>query len=67
MEEKPAIIRLNEDGSLDEVILEDVQHFHLEQMDKDAWWIGLTMASGKRYMLNLWRKGKKIRARCEED
>ena len=30
----------NEDGSLDEVVLYNVD-FHLEQMDKNFWWIGL--------------------------
>lgn len=39
-------VRYNDDGTVDEIIVRDRNDpkrclFHLEQMDKDAYWIGL--------------------------
>lgn len=40
-------IRLDEDGELDEVVASGTMTFHLERMDDEEWWIGLTFADGK--------------------
>lgn len=34
-------VRLNSDATIDEVIVQNVRHFHLEQMDDGQYWIGL--------------------------
>lgn len=43
-------IRRNADGSLDEIVIQQCT-VHLEQMDDNAWWLGLTQG---RDTLHLW-------------
>ena len=59
-------IRLNEDGSLDEVVASKPKAFHLEQMDTGAWWIGVDMEDGTLIHINLWtQRNARIKARAE--
>jgi hypothetical protein len=59
-------IRLNEDGSLDEVVASKPKHFHLEQMDTGAWWIGVDMEDGTHIRIDLWtQRNARIKARAE--
>lgn len=37
-----AEIRLNDDNNIDEVCVQGLDHFHLEQMDDGVYWIGLS-------------------------
>jgi len=37
----------------DEIVLEDVKMFHLEQMDKSAYWVGIYLSNEKMYHLNI--------------
>lgn len=56
-------VRLNADGTIDEVLWEKVDSFHMEQMDDGRYWIGLTRSvDGERQMqhIMLTRKGKFI-------
>lgn len=46
-------IRKDEKGEVDEVVADDVQFFHLERMDRDLWWIGITLQDGSRITMNL--------------
>lgn len=61
--------RHNEDGSLDEVVADDVDHFHLEQMHKGGWWIGIDHKDGTTTHINIFsRSGRAVvDARCEFD
>ena len=55
-------VRLNEDGTIDEIVIDRPLRFHLEQMDDGQYWIGLTIL-GKRQdtqHIMLSRKGKFI-------
>lgn len=49
----------------DEVVVENVAHFHLEYMDKDCVLLKLSDDHGRLIAINLWRKGKTIRGRCQ--
>lgn len=51
-------IRNNEDGTLDEAVLEHgPANFHLEQLDTGVWWMALTLGK-RRVDINLHAKGK---------
>jgi hypothetical protein len=49
-------IRLNEDGTLDEVCAWGF--VHLEQMDDGHWWLGIDTIDGQLLHVNLWARGK---------
>jgi hypothetical protein len=44
----------------DEIIVQDIETFHMEMMDKDSMWIGITRKSGQIDHLNITTKGKKL-------
>lgn len=50
-------VRSNERG-IDEIVSAKVAHFHLEYMDDDHVWIGLTMADGEVFHIDLTSRGK---------
>ncbi len=51
----------NSDGSLDEIILFDVEYVHLEQMDDSSWWIGIGRKDGTTDHINIFsRSGKAV-------
>lgn len=60
-------VRLNGDGSIDEIVAENVS-FHLEQMDDGFWWIGLSQqeASKPRLLINLSNKRNAV-IRCNAE
>lgn len=39
------VIRRNDDGTLDEVIVQEC-HAHVEQMADNSWWLGLSLPDG---------------------
>lgn len=41
------------EGRLDEIVAKGVVSFHLEEMDQSQWWIGLELANGESWMVNL--------------
>lgn len=49
-------IRPNEDGSLDELV--GWGFFHLEQMGRNAWWLGIDTEDGRSLHVNFHAKGK---------
>jgi hypothetical protein len=57
-------VRLNEDGTVDEIVTSRPCTFHLEQMDDGQYWIGLTPTTGNRkrdyQSIMLTRSGKFI-------
>lgn len=62
--------RHNEDGSLDEVVADDVANFHLEQMDTGSWWIGLDHKDGTTTHIRLFARRPsvtRVDAVCEFD
>jgi hypothetical protein len=59
-------VRRNPDGTVDEVVVSLVQHFHLEQMSKGGWWMGLRLADGREVVINLSSK-KRISCSVEVD
>ena len=58
-------IRDCEDGTLDEVFAYP-QSVHVEKMDRDHWWIGITLGSGDTIHVNFTSK-KAIKATAESD
>lgn len=46
------VIRRNDDGSLDEIVAENVM-VHLEQMDDGYWWLGIKTAAGETLHVDL--------------
>ena len=46
-------IRLDDDGKLDEVVVEHAKHVHLERMDQGAWWMRIELADGSAIVVNL--------------
>ena len=48
-------IRREPDGTLDEIVVNNC-HVHLENMDDDLWWLGLTK-DGK--VMHIWIKAEK--------
>jgi hypothetical protein len=37
----------------DEIVLEDVKLFHLENMNETAYWVGITLNDGRYFHLNI--------------
>lgn len=63
---EPFIVRLNGDGSLDEICARGC-NFHLEQMDTGYWWMGIEdPVTGEFLHVNLQARGK-IRAWVERE
>jgi len=62
-----AEIRLNEDGSLDEVVADDVAFFHLEQMSDGHWWLSVDLDDGSQIHVDIYsRSGRAaVDARAE--
>jgi hypothetical protein len=58
-------IRNDADGALDEVIAHNA-FVHLERMDTNAWWLGITLPDGRCIHVNLATKRSAILARAEE-
>jgi hypothetical protein len=44
----------------DEIIVQDIEMFHMEMMNDDAMWIGITRKNGQVDHLNITTKGKKL-------
>lgn len=54
-------VRLNADGTIDEIVTDRPMRFHLEQMDDGQYWIGLTPEDGGSHQsIMLTRHGKAI-------
>lgn len=49
-------VKRNQDGSLDELVVRQVETFHIEQMDRESWWIGLSLADGRSIRIDIWSK-----------
>jgi hypothetical protein len=47
-------IRSDREGNFDEVIAEDAQFVHLERMNPDHFWLGITLQDGSRITANLY-------------
>ena len=45
----------------DEIVLKDVEMFHLESMNEDTLWIGVYGKDGKIYHLNIHADGDKLK------
>lgn len=60
-------VRLNDDGSIDEIVIGQTQFFHLEQMDGGHWWLAVDGKDGRRMCINFYRQGQDIRVTCEDD
>jgi hypothetical protein len=43
----------NRQKNPDEIVLEDVKLFHLEQMNETAYWCGITLNDGRYFHLNI--------------
>lgn len=50
-------IRRNPNGTIDEVIADDVS-VHFEQMDKGAWWLSLRKKSGEEWFVHFTTKNQ---------
>ena len=59
-------VRTNPDGSLDEIVARGVG-IHIEQMDRDHWWMSIDGPDGRRLSVNFMRRGKAIHATVEDD
>lgn len=49
-------IRRNDDGTIDEIVADEIASMHVEQMSAGHWWIGLTLRDGREWHLNLFSK-----------
>lgn len=47
-------IRSDKEGNFDEIVADDVQFVHLERLDKDRFWLGMTLQDGSRITANLY-------------
>jgi len=58
----------HDDATLDEVVCSLPSVVHLEQMDDDAWWLGIDLTDGRRITVNLTtggpRRGARITGTC---
>lgn len=57
-------ILTNDDGSLDEIVVDDCVA-HLEQLDDDHWYFGMTREGQVAVQVWLYRKGDRIEASFE--
>lgn len=58
--------RLNDKGRLDEFVAHGAKLVHLEQMDVNSWWIGVTLADGSEVRFNF-HADKGLRIQAAED
>lgn len=52
-QKKYAEIRLDHLKELDEVVSNNVSVFHLERMDRNAWWMRIDLKDGRAIVVNL--------------
>lgn len=57
-------VRPNPNTTIDEIIARDVSMFHLEQMDDDRFWIGLTIGDETQSVWLTAHKGKLYATVC---
>ncbi len=60
-------IRSDREGNFDEIVAEDVQFVHLERMDKDQFWLGITLQDGSRITANLYINGGVLKLSAERE
>lgn len=60
-------VRLNDDGSVDEVVVVNPVLVHVEQMDSDYWWMSIDGAQGRRMVFHFTIRGKKIHLALADD
>jgi hypothetical protein len=60
-------IRSDKEGNFDEVIAEDAQFVHLERMDKDHFWLGITLQDGSRITANLYINNGVLKLSAERE
>ena len=48
----PVEIRRNTDGTLDEIVANNIAQIHVEQMDNRHWWMGLYAHDGNSWAVN---------------
>jgi len=64
----PTEVRLNEDRTVDEIVMHAPLLFHLEQMDDGHWWMRLTRSDGQDMDINLYTKrGAAIACNVQSD
>lgn len=51
---------LTEERNPDEIIVQDIEMFHMEMMDNNFMWIGIQRKNGQIDHLNICVKGKKL-------
>ena len=51
-------IRRNDDDSLDDIVIKDVDMVHIEQMNDQDWWIGISLENGDRICFDIHSLGK---------
>lgn len=59
-------VRLNEDGTVDEVLAQGVG-IHIEQMDDGYWWMSIDGKQRRRMVLHFVREGRGIRLSVGDD
>ena len=59
--------RYDEKAGLDEVIADDVAHFHLEKMNDGACWIGLVHNDGTSTHINIFSRSGRAAVDCRCD
>lgn len=52
---------------IDEVVLRDVEMLHIEQMDDNCWWIGVSLKNGGYWAGNFTTRGKMRFSEQERD
>lgn len=62
-------VRLYDDGNVDEIVLRNVQTFHLEQLGDDSFWIGLYLKNGDMMHVNIFSKNLRslVTVNCETE
>lgn len=60
-------VRLNSDGSIDEIVVVKPEMVHLEQMDDGLWWMGITAGNIVMHVNISTKRNTPIHVNCETD
>ena len=58
-------LRLDDRGQLDDVVIENVDVFHMERMDTDHWWMRLSLPSRQDYVFDITASGRAVEVTVE--
>ena len=60
-------IKKDKEGNFNGIVAEDVQFVHLERMDVNYFWLGITLQDGSRITANLYAVNDMIKLSAERE